>query len=138
MQLIGRTISLRAAFLLVLVLGAGTAAAASIISADPNPAVAAEGTLSESGDITIDSQQLRYNGTEVEGVDIVVNNTSTSTTPEGILHVAVRDSAGSHVTSTSTSTQTFSGDTTTVTIEFGQTYAIENVKQVEVTVEQTS
>lgn len=104
---------------------------------ETNSIVAVEGALSDSNDLTVDSQRLTYSGTEIQGVSVVVNNTGA--THEGVAHVALRDSSGSLVTAKSTSTQTFAGsDTTTVTVTFASAHSVATVSRVEATVEQTS
>lgn len=131
------SLPLRAALALVLITSVGTAAATSMLDRDPNSIVAVEGALSDSNDLTVDSQRLTYSGTEIEGVSVVVNNTGT--THEGVAHVALRDSSGNLVASKSTSTQTFAGsDTTTVTVTFASAHSVANVSRVEATVEQTA
>lgn len=122
----------------VLVTSAGTAAATSVLIENPNPVVPVQGDLTGSADLTVDQQQLEYTGTDVTGVTVTVNNTAT-TDHDGVLHVAVRQSDGTLLTSTDTGTRTFSaGGTTNATVTFGSSLAVENVSTVGITVEQTA
>lgn len=124
-------------FLIVALLAsAGTAAAVNILTKNPNPVSAAEGTLSSSP-VTIDSQSLTYSGTNATGVDIVVNNTDTGSHTIDI-HIALRKADGTVVESTTkTGTSVSAGSTKSVTWTFSTEHPVDTFSDVEVTVEQT-
>lgn len=137
MPLTKSTLSLRATLALVLVISAGTAGATSMLVRSPNPIVPVEGSLSGSNDLTVDSQQLTYTGTEIDGLTVAVNNTA-GTSHEGVVHIALRNSSGDLVAEQTTSTQTFSSNrVTNVSVTFANSHSVANVTRVEATVEQT-
>lgn len=120
-----------------LVVSAGAAAAVSIITADPNPIAPAEGTLSGSSNITVDSQSLTYSGTDATGVDVVVNNTGSSGHTV-TLHFVLEDSTGNEIENTTVSGVSVSaGSTRTVTWTFNNAHSVDTFSKVEVTVEVT-
>lgn len=122
----------------VLVTSAGTAAATSVLVANPNSVVPVQGQLTGSADLTVDQQQLEYTGTDVTGVTVTVNNTATAD-HEGVFHVAVEASDGTLLTDTESATKTFAADgTTNVTVTFANSLNVSDVSTVEVTVEQTA
>lgn len=121
----------------VLLVSAGTAAAVTILTVNPNSVSPAEGTLSSSADVTVDSQHLSYTGVEVTALDVVVNNTGGSSHTVD-LHVALRDSSGTVVESlTKTGVSVPAGSTTTVTVGFASAHRVDSFTDVEVTVEVT-
>lgn len=129
--------SLRALFVLVLVVSASTAAATSVLVRNPDPIVPVSGSLQASSDLTVDNQSLTYSGVNVTGVDIAVNNTAGSS-HDGTLHLAILKSDDTVLASKTTSSA-FPGNTVTVvSIDFASSYSVENVSRVEVTVEETN
>lgn len=121
----------------VLVSSAGTAAAMSILTKDPNPITAAEGTLSSSP-VTVDSQSLAYSGTNATGVDIVLNNTDSSSHTV-TLHFALKTSDGTIVERTTITSQSVgAGSTSTITWTFSSEHSVDTFSEVEVTIEQTA
>lgn len=129
--------SVRALFVLVLVVSASTAAATSVLVRNPDPIVPVRGSLQASSDLTVDNQSLSYSGVNVTGLDIAVNNTGSSS-HDGTLNVALIKSDDTILTSKTTTTS-FPGNTVTVvSVDFAASYSVENVSRVEVTVEETN
>lgn len=119
-----------------LVVSAGTVAAVNILTKNPNQITAAEGSMSSSP-VTVDSQSLTYSGTNAASLDVVVNNTDTSSHTVD-LHFALRKSDDTVVESTTkTSISVSAGATKTVTWTFNNEHAVDTFSQIEVTVEQT-
>lgn len=114
----------------------GTAGAVTILTSNPNPITAAEGSLSSSS-VTIDSQSLTYSGVDVTGSDVVINNTDSSNHTVD-LHLALRADDGTIVESTTNASISVEADSTkTVTWTFSSPHAVDTFSKVEVTVEQT-
>lgn len=121
-----------------LIVSAGTAAAVSILTVNPNPISPANGTLSSSADLTVDSQSLVYSGTDVTGVDIGVKNTAGSSHTVDV-HVALVDSGGTTVaTKTKSSVSVAASSTTTVSVTFASSQSVSTFTTVEITVEETA
>lgn len=134
-----RSLTAKTLLIAVLITSAGTAAATSVLVANPNQIVPVNGKLSGSTDLTVDQQQLEYTGTNVTGLTVTVNNTASTTDHKGVLHVAVKKSDGTILVNTETAIQTFAADgTTNITVTFGSSLDVANVATVEVTVEQTT
>lgn len=120
-----------------IVASAGTAAAVTIIVANPNTIAPAAGTLSGSPDLTVDSQSLTYSGTDATGLDVVVNNTGTSSHTVD-LHFVLEDSTGTVIeNATKTGVSIAGGSTSTVSWTFNSAHAVDTFSRVEVTVEVT-
>ena len=123
---------------LVIVVSAGTATAVTIVTIDANPIAPGTGTLSGSSDLTLDSQDLQYSGTNVTAVDVNVTNTAASD-HTGDVYVALQDSSGNTVASENVTGQTFTGGaTTTTTVSFSSEHAPDTFSRVEVNVEETA
>lgn len=134
-----RALTAKTLLVAVLITSAGTAAATSVLIANPNPIVPVNGDLSGSADLTVDEQQLEYTGTNITGLTVTVNNTASATSHEGVLHVAVKKSDGTVLVDTETTTKTFAADgTTNVTVTFANSLDVATVATVEVTVEETT
>lgn len=116
-----------------------TATAVAIQTLTFNPIVPGQGPLESSGDIVLEDQDLQYTGTRIDAVNATINNTA-STVHDVDVHVAVKDSTGSVLVSKTTST-TVSGNTVkTVTTDFaeGNEPNVNNVDEVEITLEVTA
>lgn len=137
-QMVVRASSHRAFVLAVvlLVVSAGTVAAVQVLTRNPNPVTAAEGSLSSSP-VTVDAQSLTYSGTDATGLDVTLNNTDTADHTTD-LHFALRQTDGTIVEQTTVTGVTVgAGSTTTATWTFAAEHAVDTFSQVEVTVEQT-
>lgn len=132
----GRTLTFRVAALLVLVAVAGTVTAATVLQEDPDPIVAVEGQLTGANDLTVDGQQLEYDGVNVTAVNVTVNNTAGSDR-QGTIHAALKDGNGTTLASATTDATFGGGGTTAVVVSYADSYSVENVARVEVTVERT-
>lgn len=119
----------------ILVTSTGAAAAVTVLVKNPDPIQPVEGHLMNAGDLTVDSQSLTYSGTDVTGLEVVVNNTG-GNSHDVVLHFALRDSSGTLVDSTKQSKTISATSTRTVTWSFGP-YSVSSFSKVEVTIEQT-
>lgn len=131
-------ITSKAVMTIVLVcLMSATVSAVTVATLTVNPIDAGSGTLSESTNIAIDSQNLVYEGNNVTSVDVTVNNTdSTSHTID--LYVAVIDSADATVTTgTVTGASVSASSLKTVSVTLGTSPGVDEFQEVEVTVEET-
>lgn len=125
-----------ALLLAALVLSAGTAAATSMLVRDPAPVVPVTGSLSNSDNLTVDSQSLDYQGVDVTGVDVAVNNTA-AVSHDVTLYVELENASGATVATATVSDTVAAGNVETVTASFAESYSVANVSRIEVTVEQT-
>lgn len=112
------------------------ATAAIVTHDDPDPATAVEGSLAASDDLTVQDLQLQYDGTTVTGVELTVDN-SAGTERTGNAYLAIYDGNGDPVATTTSEGETFGPNgTTTITVSITET-AIENVADIETTVQVT-
>lgn len=117
----------------------GTAAATSVVVTNdtPNPITGVEGDLQASGNLTVETQTLQYEGTNVSAVNITVNNTATSNVT-GNIYVAIYDSNNNLLVSETQTGVSFAADAKTSRIVTLSTKPyIENVVTVEATIEET-
>ena len=130
------TASQLVASIVVLSVVSGSAAGVAITTLTVNDIRPGSGTLSAASSISIDSQDLTYEGNNVTAVDVVVNNTGGSSVTVDI-HVALKDSNGNKVDAKTVSGQSIGASSTaTVTASMGNTPGVDEFQEVEVTVEQ--
>lgn len=129
-------VTVKLLFVAMIVTGVTTAAATSVLVRDPNPIVAAEGSLTGATDLTVDEQRLTYDGVNVTGVTVTVNNTAVGN-HTGIVHLAVKNGSTT-IESTTIGETTFAGGSTTdVTVSLSTSYSVAELDRVEVTIERT-
>lgn len=127
-----------ALILVVSLVSGGAAAAVTITTLDTNPVSPGAGSLSEASDLSINSTNLVYEGTNVTAADVTVNNSASADSTVNI-HVALKTSTG-----TAAETQTLSGKTVTASssatfnVSFSSTPGVDEFSDIEVTVEQTA
>ncbi|MGZ0748489.1 hypothetical protein [Haloparvum sp. AD34] len=117
----------------------GTAAATSVVVTNdsPDPITGVEGDLQASGNLSVETQTLQYEGTNVSAVNITVNNTATSDVT-GNLYVAIYDSNGDLLVSETRTGVSFAADAkTSRAVTLSTNPYIENVVTVEATIEET-
>ncbi|SFR33477.1 hypothetical protein [Halogeometricum limi] len=131
-----RLVSLKVVLVVVLVTAAGTSAATTVLVRNPATIVPATGTVQVDDDLTIDSQQLSYEGINVTGATVVVNNTGASE-HTGTVHVRLVDDGATLATETTSETTFAAGATKSVDVSFGGNYSVANVTGIEVVVQRT-
>ncbi|MXR40196.1 hypothetical protein GRX01_02330 [Halobaculum sp. WSA2] len=136
MTSLNAVISIKLALLLVVVTSVGTATAVTVLDRNPDPIVPVRGDISGSTDLTVDAQRLTYDGINVTGVTVTVNNTGT-TDHTGAVHLALKNGSTTVASSTVTGEQFAAETTTNTTIDLGSDYAVSDVDRVEVTIERT-
>lgn len=125
------------AVVLVCVMSA-TVSAVTVAALTVNPIDAGSGTLSESNHIGIDSQNLVYEGNNVTGVGVNVNNTDGSNGHTVDIYVAVKDSADTTVTTGTVTGESVSASSVkTVSVSLRTSPGVDQFQEVEVTVEET-
>lgn len=134
---IKRKIPIWAVLIIVLVSLAGSAAALTIVNVDNNLINPGSGTVQSSTDLTLSSQNLNYEGTDVTGTDVTVNNAAASD-HTGNIQVVLKDSAGSLETVEVTGVTFTAGQDTMTTVTFTTKHSMDTVSSVDVVVEQTS
>ncbi|WP_430504435.1 hypothetical protein [Haloparvum sp. PAK95] len=118
----------------------GTAAATSVVVTNdgPDPITGVEGDLQASGNLTVETQTLQYEGTNVSAVNITVNNTA-STSVSGNIYVAIYDDTDSLLVSKTRTGVSFpGGKTSTHNVTLSSNPYIGDVVRVEATIEETS
>lgn len=120
------------------VVSAGVGAGVTIAALSVSPIAPGAGTLTGSGVLTIDSQELQYTGTNVTAVNATINNTDTASHTVDI-HVALRNTTSGTVVSEATVTgvSVAAGSTTTATVSLPSPVTTDEFNRVEVNVEQT-
>lgn len=117
----------------------GTAAATSVVvtTDSPDPITGVEGDLQASSNLTVETQTLQYEGTNVSAVNVTVNNTATSDVT-GNLYVAIYDGNGDRLVSETRTGVTFAADAkTSKNVTLSTKPYIEDVVNVEATIEET-
>lgn len=117
----------------------GTAAATSVVvtTDSPDPITGVEGDLQASGNLTVETQTLQYEGTNVSAVNVTVNNTATADVT-GNLYVAIYDGNGDLLVSETRTGVSFAADSkTSRAVTLSTAPYIENVVTVEATIEET-
>lgn len=117
----------------------GTAAATSVVVTNdsPDPITGVEGDLQASGNLTVETQTLQYEGTNVSAVNVTVNNTATSNVT-GNVYVAIYDSNDDLLVSETRTGVSFAADAkTSKKVTFSTKPYIENVVTIEATIEET-
>ncbi|WP_435065326.1 hypothetical protein [Halobaculum sp. EA56] len=136
MSSLDAVISVKLALLLVVATSVGTASAVTVLDRDPDPVVPVRGDLTGSSDLTVDSQRLSYDGINVTGVTVVVNNTGTSD-HTGTVHLALKNGSTTVADSTAAGETFAAGTTTNVSVSLASEYSVSEIDRVEVTVERT-
>lgn len=131
---IKRKIPIWAVLLVVLVSIAGSAAALSIVNVDNNPLNPGSGSVQGSDHLTLQSQNLNYEGTNVTGTDVTVNSTAASDI-SGTIQVVLKDSSGNSLEVVETSASFLAGADTTTTVTFTTDHSMDTVSSVDVVVE---
>lgn len=131
---IKRKIPVWAVLLVVLVSIAGSAAALTIVNVDNNPLNPGSGTVQGSDQLTLQSQNLNYEGTNVTGTDVTVNSTAASDI-SGTIQVVLKDSSGTSLEVVETSATFLAGADTTTTVSFTTDHSMDTVSSVDVVVE---
>lgn len=101
---------------LVLLLLGGVIAGMSITELTVTPIEGGSATAAPS-DIHVDATQLTYSGIDVDGMDVVVNNTR-SLSANVTVTAALKNASGTTVASGSTTVTADAGTTTRVTVTF--------------------
>lgn len=119
----------------VVLLAAGTVAAVTVGTLNFNPIEPAEGTVSNSADLSISSSDITYSGLTATQVNVTVSNSGGSS--HGIAaNLTVKDSGGTVLDSGSTTDSVPSGGS--VELSFNINVQVSNLAEVEILVEQTS
>lgn len=122
---------------LLSVLGTAAATSAMVTTANPSPVTGVEGDLQASSNLTVETQTLQYEGTNVSAVNITVNNTAGSSVT-GNIYVAIYDSTGALLVSETRTGVSFAANAkTSKTVTLSTNPYIENVVTVEATIEET-
>lgn len=117
----------------------GTAAATSVVVTNdsPDPITGVEGDLQASGNLTVETQTLQYEGTNVTAVNITVNNTASSGVT-GNIYVAIYDSTETLLVSETRTGVSFDANAkTSKNVTLSTKPYIEDVVTVEATIEET-
>lgn len=117
---------------MVLLLLGGVIAGVSIADLAVSPIEEGSATAAPS-DIHVDATQVTYSGTDVDGMDVVVNNTR-SLSANVTVTAKLRNASGTTVASGSTAVTVDAASTTRVTIAFDTAVRPSNYASVRVTV----
>lgn len=122
----------------VALLSGAAAAAVTIATLSPNSIAPASGTLQGDADLSVDSQELTYQGTNVTSTDVTVSNAGSASATIDV-HVALKTSSGGLVESTTLASKSVaSSSTATFTVSFSSNPGVDEFADVEVTVERTA
>lgn len=120
------------------VVSAGVGAGVAIVSLGVSPVAPGAGTLTGSNVLTLESQELLYDGNNVTAVNASINNTDSSSHTADI-HIALKNTTSGAVVAEETVTGISlpANTVTTTTITLSSPVAVDEFDKVEVTVEQT-
>lgn len=122
----------------VSVVSAGVGAGVAIATLDVSPVAPGAGTLTGSDVLSLESQELQYQGNNVTDVNVTINNTDTTDHTADINLVLRNTTAGSVVAEETVTGITIpAGTTETTTITLSSPVTVDEFDKVEVTVEQT-
>lgn len=117
---------------------AGVGAGVAIVTLGVSPVAPGAGTLSGTDVLTLESQEILYQGNNVTAVNVSVNNTDTSSHTVDI-HVALKNTTSGAVVSETTASgvSIAAGTVETTRVDLPSPVPVDEFDKVEVTVEQT-
>lgn len=122
----------------VSVVSAGVGAGVTIATLGVSPVAPGAGTLTGSDVLSLESQELQYQGNNVTDVNVSINNTDTSDHTADIHLVLRNTTAGSVVAEETVTGITIpAGTVETTTITLSSPVGVDEFDKLEVTVEQT-
>lgn len=127
-----------AILLAVVVISASVGAAVTIATLGVSPIAPGAGTLTGAEDLSIESQELQYSGSDVTAVNVTMNNTGT-TDHTVDLYVALENTTSDTVVEeqTVTGVSVAAGSTNTTQVTLPNSVPVSEFDRVEVNAEQT-
>lgn len=125
--------------LAVMLVSGTTAAGVTVIALGINPLAAGSGQLTDA-QLQINSASLGYDGLDVSGADVVVENTDGSGAAHSgeVTVILKNDTSGTLESQTATVSSLSDGNTVTVSVAFTGSHSVQAVDTVQVRIEQTS